>query len=140
MAITPEQRTKLEALAKERGLDVDELLAQAEQIAAARAKASPPAATTPPSPAAANTPTSVAAPDDAQPKLFQYHLPFVTVNEVRTKWLGLDAWDAADGGDDNAAAFAAAQAGAPAPSPPANETPERPAPTSVPSSGVSVVR
>lgn len=117
MAITAAQRARIVEIAKERGLDVDELLAQAEDIVAKRVAPSgvdpgdkPDLSLGGRLPAKAS-PVAPANTTSEQPKLFQYHLPFVTVNEVRTKWLGLEKWDADQGGDDNAAAFSARQSG-----------------------------
>lgn len=77
MPLSPEQKDALTAEAKKRGIDPDKLIAAAEEHLA-----NPPASGE--QKAAAST---GGTPD--QPKLFQYHLPFVTVGEVRRVWLGL---------------------------------------------------
>ena len=74
--LSPEQKTKIEAEAARRGLDPAELVRAAEQEQGSTE--TPPAG----------------GPD--KPKLFQYHLPFVTVREVRKNWLGLEAPFAGD--------------------------------------------
>ena len=69
--LTSQQRAALEAKAKETGVDPAKLIAEAENISAGGQASS-----------------SVTQPAD-QPKLYMYLLPFVTVREVREKWLGL---------------------------------------------------
>jgi hypothetical protein len=95
MPLSDEQRQRLETAAKERGLDPQKL------IAAAEARAGEPVTDTT-DPRAGKT----AAPPATDKPLYMYHLPFVTVNEVRTIWLGLKP---IAGGDEYAAKFAAAQ-------------------------------
>jgi hypothetical protein len=93
MALNAAQRAKLTAEARRRGIDPAKLIAAAE---AQLEKQS----------------TSSSSPESAQasemPKLFQYHLPFVTVGEVRRRWLGLDESFA---GDDEVASDWAAKHG-----------------------------
>lgn len=116
MPISDQQRKRLEVIATEKGLDLDELIAEAEKMLASRtapAGVKPAGDKPPPASTPASATSTSAAPE--QPKLFQYHLPFVTVNEVRQKWLGLEAWSDDDGGNENAAAFSAANS---APTPP----------------------
>ena len=55
------------------------------------------------------------------PKLFQYHLPFVLVRELRSKWLGLDERIADD--DMLCGEFAVKHGGATAPVAPETPTP-----------------
>lgn len=113
MPLSDQQRAKLQALAKERGLDIDTLVTEAENIISMREKA--PSGVKPSSDKPKTNedpkPPANATSTPEQPKLFMYHLPFVTVNEVRTRWLGLEAWSADDGGEDVAAAFAAVNTG-----------------------------
>ncbi len=117
MAITDTQRKRLEAIAKERGLDIDELVKQAEEIVAARDPASGvKPSSDKPKPADVTPAGTTSEPE--QPKLFQYHLPFVTVNEVRTKWLKLEPWTKDKGGEHNAAQWSSMMG----PTPP-DETP-----------------
>lgn len=95
MPLTDKQREALEAKAKERGVDADALIAEAERIQSGGEPSEP------------KTPGASAKGE--KPNLYMYHLPFVTVNEVRTIWLDLPP---VAGGDEFAAAFAAKQ-GAP---------------------------
>lgn len=96
--MTPDQEKELRGQAEAEGLDADAVIAAAKRLEAdappdakAKDKAADPAA----------------APE--QPKLFQYHLPFVTVREVRSTWLGLtDPFP----GDSEVAAVWAAKNGA----------------------------
>lgn len=123
MALSENQRAALARIAEERGLDFATLVAQAEEIVGRRAPTSgvkpsgdrpdPEPAGAPANAPSTNTPAANATAE--QPKLFMYLLPFVTVNEVRTVWLGREAWSDEDGGNENAAAFAARQSGAPTP-------------------------
>jgi hypothetical protein len=98
MPLTSKQRAALEAKAKEKGVDAAKLIAAAEALqddggpAAASGKAKP---------------VGEAA---VKPNLYMYHLPFVTVNEVRTLWLDLDP---VAGGDEYAGVWAAKQGGTP---------------------------
>lgn len=79
MALSEAQRAKLEAEARSRGLDPAKLIEAAEKRAGKTAG-----------------PDAEPSGADEPPKLFQYHLPFVTVKEVRSKWLGLSAPFAGD--------------------------------------------
>ena len=106
MPLSPEQRSMLSAEAKRRGIDEAKLIAAAESQLASDTKAGSDAGRKPP---------SSDKPAGDKP-LYMYHLPFVTVNEVRTIWLGLEPLD---GGDENAAKYAAAQVAGPA-KPPAD--------------------
>ena len=90
--LTKEQVAALTAAAKQKGVDPAELIKEAESMSVPRP--GPQAKSTAPTPSAELKP------------LYMYHLPFVTVNEVRTIWLGLDP---IDGGDENAASYAASQ-------------------------------
>lgn len=90
--LTEKQRAALTAAAKAKGVDPDELIKEAEAVSGSKDDTKGEAPSTAKS---------------AEPKpLYQYHLPFLTVNEVRMVWLGLDAMP---GGDVNAAKYAAAQ-------------------------------
>ena len=99
--LTEKQRAALKAEAEKAGIDPAALIREAEALAdgASGDESADPKAAEPGKPAATDKP------------LYMYHLPFVTVNEVRTIWLGLDA---IPGGDENAAKYAAANAGIPA--------------------------
>lgn len=134
MSLTAQQRVALATVAKERGVDEAALIAEAEKIAAARDVTPTPAKPTP----APEKPVAAAGTTSApeQPKLFQYHLPFVTVDEVRTIWLGLAAWGPDKGGDDVAAAFAlkTAPPTAPVPADPAKSLPSM---TALPGKGTA---
>lgn len=100
MPLNEQQRAALEAAAEREGVDPAELIAAAEaELAATEGEAKPDAAAKPGS--------------AEQPKLFQYHLAFVKVREVRANWLGLT--DPFPGDDEVAAAWAARFAAAPAP-------------------------
>ncbi len=98
MSLSNEQRSLLAVAAQERGLDSAKLIAAAE----AQSSATPEGKT----PAGAK-PAKAEAPAKNERPLYMYHLPFVTVNEVREQWLGLAP---IAGGDENAAKYAAAQA------------------------------
>jgi len=88
--LSQDQRAKLTAEAERRGIDADKLIAAAEKRLSGDVKAD----------------KKPVAPS-AEPKpLYMYHLPFVTVNEVRETWLGLDP---IPGGEMNAAKYAAEQ-------------------------------
>lgn len=102
MPLNQQQRAALEAAAEREGIDPAELIAAAEaDLAEREGEAKPDAASTKPGSA-------------EQPKLFQYHLAFVKVREVRANWLGLT--DPFPGDDEVAAAWAARfAAAAPAP-------------------------
>lgn len=75
MALTSEQRSRLEAEAKRRGVDPAALVAEAEALSEESA--------------ASDESGKPAKPAKTDAPLYAYHLPFVTVNEVRTVWLGL---------------------------------------------------
>jgi hypothetical protein len=96
MALTNEQRSKLESEAKRRGVDPVALIREAESLSEPGAK---PGATS----------------GGELPKLFMYHLPFVRVREVRQRWLGLTE---AFPGDESIASEWAAEHGAETISPP----------------------
>jgi hypothetical protein len=93
--LSPEQRQRIEAEANQRGIDPAKLIAAAEEELGGE---KPDKATSKPGDKSAGP---------AVPPLYMYHLPFVTVNEVRERWLGLGP---VAGGDEYAAKFAAAQA------------------------------
>lgn len=94
--MTPDQEKELCAQATAAGLDADAVLAAAKRLE--------------------NADTS-SAPSAEQPKLFQYHLPFVTVREVRSTWLGLT--DPFPGDSEVAAVWAAKNGGGGGTPPPA---------------------
>jgi hypothetical protein len=99
MPLTERQRAALESEAKRRGLDVAALIREAESLAGngndgARGDASADAKPT----------------EKNDRPLYMYHLPFVTVNEVRTIWLGLDP---IAGGEKIASKWAAEQSAPP---------------------------
>lgn len=96
MPLTNEQRARLTAEAQRRGIDPAELITAAEQQ-------SPPGD--------GQSSNGQSAPAGEQPKLFMYLLPFVTVREVREKWLGLT--DSFAGDREVASAWAAKQGPAP---------------------------
>ncbi len=98
MPLSSKQRAALEAKAKERGIDAAKLVAAAESM---QSGDSPPDDT-------GKTPGASAKGE--KPNLYMYHLPFVTVNEVRTIWLDLDP---VSGGDEYAGIWAAKQGAAP---------------------------
>jgi hypothetical protein len=98
MPLTSKQRAALEEKAKEKGVDAAKLIAAAEALSS----------TEKPAPSADKAkPAGDAA---VKPNLYMYHLPFVTVNEVRTLWLDLDP---VAGGDEYAGVWAAKQGGTP---------------------------
>lgn len=100
MSLSDEQRKALEAEAERRGVDAGKLVAAAEaQVGVGSSDSTDPRAAR----------AAVSAPKSTDKPLYMYHLPFVTVNEVRTIWLGLDP---IAGGEEYAAKFAAAQTGA----------------------------
>ena len=97
MPLSDEQREKLEAEARRRGIDPAKLIAAADkstQTDTTGGKA------------------TAATSDSAPPNLYMYHLPFVTVNEVRTVWLKLPA---ISGGDQYAGEWAAQRGATPKP-------------------------
>lgn len=103
MPLTSRQRAALEAKAKEAGVDPNKLIAEAESMldsgepdAAGGSDAKPPGMSA----------------KGEKPNLYMYHLPFVTVNEVRTIWLDLAP---VAGGDEYAGIWAAKQGGGKAP-------------------------
>jgi hypothetical protein len=93
--LTDKQRAALSAKADEIGVSADDLIAEAEAMSGQSNEA--PGASGP-----------VPSPKAEKPNLYMYLLPFVTVNEVRTVWLGLGA---VSGGDEYAGTWAAKQAG-----------------------------
>jgi len=95
MPLSESQRAKLTAEAARRGIDPDKLIAAAEKAVEGKPGADD------------RVPSGKPAKTDRP--LYMYHLPFVTVNEVRTTWLGLEP---IAGGEANAAKYAAEQAGA----------------------------
>lgn len=102
MPLSKEQRDALAAEAKRRGIDEAKLIAAAErELGADQASTEP----KPQTGDAKGRPAPAASTEQPKP-LYQYHLPFVTVNEVRTVWLGLAAMS---GGEENAAKYAARQ-------------------------------
>lgn len=101
MPLTSKQRSALEAKAKEKGVDAAKLLAAAEALAADGAGSGDPK-------------QPDAAAKGEKPNLYMYHLPFVTVNEVRTIWLDLPA---VSGGDEYAGVWASKQGGSTKPDP-----------------------
>lgn len=100
MPLTEEQKTLLRTKAAERNVDPEALIAEAERLTQSSDAGS----------AAADS--SAPAAKSTDKPLYMYHLPFVTVNEVRTIWLGLGP---IAGGEEYAAKFAAAQTAGPAP-------------------------
>jgi hypothetical protein len=119
MPLSQEQRTIIEEEAKRRGVDPAKLIAAAERARAEDAKAGADAARAASSPDKATdkaaTPAKAAA--ELRP-LYQYHLAFVKVNEVREHWLGVPKWSVEEGGEENAAQFAARMLASPAKSDP----------------------
>ena len=103
MPLNDKQRAALEVKAKERGINSSKLIAAAEALESeGTAKTG-------------DVKTPGAAAKGEKPNLYMYHLPFVTVNEVRTIWLDLEP---VTGGDEYAGVWAAKQ-GAPKTDPPA---------------------
>jgi len=103
MPINDSQRALLEAEAKKRGIDPVALIREAEALTAG-------------SPISKDAPKAPGASAKGEkPNLYMYHLPFVTVNEVRTIWLDLEP---VDGGDEYAGVWAAKQSGPPSGSQP----------------------
>jgi hypothetical protein len=100
MPLTSKQKAALETKAKEKGIEPAKLLAAAEALSSEGAASSEPK-------------TPGAAAKGEKPNLYMYHLPFVTVNEVRTIWLDLEP---VAGGEEYAGIWAAKQ-GAPAKEP-----------------------
>lgn len=97
MPLSDKQRAMLEEEAKRRGIDPAKLIAAAE-----RSTQSTTAAT-----------KAEVSSDEAPPNLYMYHLPFVTVNEVRERWLKLPP---VSGGEQYAAEWAAQRGGTTKPS------------------------
>jgi len=93
MPLSDKQREALEAEAARRGIDPAALIREAEAMSGDSG--------------AAPAENPKAAEKNDRP-LYMYHLPFVTVNEVRTIWLGLDS---IEGGEKIASKWAAEQAG-----------------------------
>lgn len=81
--ITAEEERDLRAMAEQLGRDPEAFVAAARKADGEQSK----------KPAADKS----EAPSPEKPKLFQYHLPFVTVKEVRSNWLGLTEQFAGDG-------------------------------------------
>lgn len=106
MRLSDAQRQLLIEEAKKRGFDPDELIAAAEEELAAGDAEDPKPPRADNQGKSEGTSKAASAPADAKakPNLFMYLLPFVTVNEVRTIWLELDP---IEGGDANAAEYAA---------------------------------
>lgn len=102
MPLTSKQRSLLEAGAKENGVDPAKLIAEAEALTSEGGEDA----------GAPKTP-DVAAKGE-KPNLYMYHLPFVTVNEVRTIWLDLPE---VAGGEEFAGIWAAKQGGSTKPDP-----------------------
>lgn len=98
MPLTDKQRAALEAKAKEKGVDAKDLIAAAETLSTAGDQGSQ-----------SDSKTPSASAKGEKPNLYMYHLPFVTVNEVRTIWLDLDP---VAGGDEYAGVWAAKQGAA----------------------------
>lgn len=98
MALTEQQKAALEAEAARQGVDAEELIAEAEVIAGG-ADERP----------AKDSATKGAVSSSEPPKLFQYHLAFVRVREVRKIWLGLE--ESFPGDDEIAAEWAAKHGG-----------------------------
>lgn len=94
MPLSDEERSKLEAVARQRGIDLAKLIAAAEESRGAP-------------PESANSTGTTSAGE--KPKLFMYLLPFVTVREVRHNWLGLS--DSFAGDSEVASAWAAKHGG-----------------------------
>jgi hypothetical protein len=83
MPLDPQQREALERAARENGVDPADLIKAAEEeLAGAEPKPDGKPTT---KDARGGEPAS-----SEPPKLFQYHLPFVRVREVRKVWLKLD--------------------------------------------------
>lgn len=80
MALSSQQRAALEREARRRGIDAAALVREAEALSQDDDAGDDDAPSD-------NAAKPAAAPTDRP--LYQYHLPFVTVNEVRTRWLGL---------------------------------------------------
>lgn len=107
MPLSPDQIAALRAAAAREGVDPDALVAAAEEH---------------PAESGAERKDTGAAPTATEPpKLFQYHLPFVLVRELRSKWLGLDERIADD--DMLCGEFAVKHGGATAPVAPETPTP-----------------
>ncbi len=106
MPLSAEQRAKLEAEAKRRGIDPDALIAAAESEIETRGKQ------TPAENSGGADGGAPAAATDEPGSLFMYLLPFVTVGEVRRIWLKVPG--SLPGADDNenAAGWAAKMSGA----------------------------
>jgi hypothetical protein len=98
MPLTKEQEDAVRAEATRRGIDPEKLIKAADLASRDKNR---------------DSGGSKAADDSGassdQPKLYQYHLPFVTVREVRQVWLGLK--EPFKGDDEIAAEWAAKFAG-----------------------------
>ena len=75
MPVTDEQRAALIAEAEKRGIDPAKLIAAADKSRQSTSESGK----------SKSPPT-----DEAPPNLYMYHLPFLTVNEVRVRWLKLE--------------------------------------------------
>lgn len=108
MQLDDQQRARLREVATREGIDPEELIAAAESEDDERPTS------------AGEEAASGAAPANVEPpKLFQYHLPFVRVREVRRVWLGLT--EAFPGDDEIASEWAAKFSGGQATVTPADE-------------------
>lgn len=76
--LTKLEEAALRKRAEEQGIDPEEYLAAARAVDAEASAGDKGGAAPKGAPGAAEP-----------PKLFQYHLPFITVKELREKWLGL---------------------------------------------------
>ena len=79
MPLSDSQRAALEKAAVENGVAAADLIAAAEEEMSAVEREEPSAVK-----------SSASSSSTDPPKLFQYHLAFVRVREVRRVWLGLD--------------------------------------------------
>lgn len=103
MPLSQQQRERIVEEAERRGVDPEKLLAEAERLVAEQTKAGQDEGRTPSE--AADKGAAAAKSGELKP-LYQYHLPFVRVNEVREIWLGLPP---IDGGEEIASKWAARQ-------------------------------
>ena len=98
MPLNEEQEAKVRAYAQKNGLDEEKLVEEANKIQDSGAGQVAQEGSTPDNGGPPSSSTE-------KPKLFQYHLPFVTVKEVRQNWLGLT--DSFPGDNEVAAEWAA---------------------------------
>lgn len=82
MPLSKQQEEKVRAYAQANGLDEERLVQEASKVQDSDAGQVAQEGSTPNSGGPPSSSTE-------KPKLFQYHLPFVTVKEVRQNWLGL---------------------------------------------------